>query len=147
MRSLAKTLSIAVCLVAIGISSSSISANKLLIGSFTLNHPTQWKNTVLPAGNYTIKLAPTQNDSNLLQVRGGKQALDILVFAQAACETCKNGELKVDTSNGNRVITAMELPGYRMEFKAGKMSSAGKELLGKAPAASEQVAVHVDSNQ
>jgi hypothetical protein len=146
MRNLSKIFVIAVGLLAIGVTSSAVLANSELVGSFTLTQPTQWKNTTLPAGNYRFTLARTQTDTNLLKVRGQKKALDILVFAQSACETCSTGALKVAVAGNDRVITSMELPGFHMDFNGGRSEAQKEEMSRKAPAASEQVAVHVDSN-
>jgi hypothetical protein len=146
MRHLCKALVIAVGLFAIGVSSSSVSAKTLMAGTFTLTHPTQWKNTMLPAGNYTFKLAGTQTDTNVLSVRGANQTLDMLVFAQSACETCRNGALKVAVEGDNRVVTSLDLPGFHVDFKGRQSAAETEKQLAKAHASSEQVAVHVDSN-
>jgi hypothetical protein len=146
MRYLSKVFVVAIGLLAIGVLSSSVLANNVLVGTFTLPHSTQWKNTVLPAGEYRFKLARTQTDTNLLSVRGEKKALDIMVFAQSACETCRNGALQVAVQGDNRVVTSLELPGFHLDFKGRQSAAKTEELLGKAPAPSEQIAVHVDPN-
>ena len=148
MRNPCKTLVVTAVLLAAGVfSSSSIRANTLLAGSFTLDHATQWKGTVLPPGSYTFKLARTQNDTNVLEVKGNKKALDILVFAQYACATCQNGELNVAVNGDNRVVTALELPGFHMNFQPSRLSAAEERQLAKSPApASEKVAVNVNPN-
>ena len=46
--------------------------------------------TTLLAGTYKFKLIRTQTDANMLVVSGEKQSMDIYVFAQSACETCRN---------------------------------------------------------
>ena len=144
MRSLSKALVIAVGFLAMGVLSASVSANELA-GSFTLSQPTQWKNTTLPAGNYRFRMARTQTDAKILSIHG-KKALEIMVYSQSACETCKTGALKLDTQNGNRVVTAMDLPGYHMDFNGRHSAARNEEMLSKAPATSEQIAVHVDPN-
>jgi hypothetical protein len=146
MRHLCKALVIAVGLFAIGVSSSSVSAKTLMAGTFTLTHPTQWKNTMLPAGNYTFKLAGTQTDTNVLSVRGANQTLTMLVFAQSACESCRNGALKMAVEGDNRVVTTLDLPGFHVDFKGSQSAAENEKQLAKAHASSEQVAVHVDSN-
>jgi hypothetical protein len=145
MRNLSKALIVAVGLLAIGISSSSVQAKNLLVGSFTLSQPIQWKNTMLPAGNYTFKLARTQTDTNLLSVHGKNKALDIMIFAQSACETCKKGALQLEMQGSTRVVTSLDLPGFHVDFN-GRRSPAEREEMGKATTPSEQIAVHVDSN-
>jgi hypothetical protein len=142
MRSLSKVFIVAVALLAIGLLSSSVSAHSVLVGKFTLPHPTQWKNTVLPAGDYTFELARTQTDMNVLSVRGAKNTLDILIFAQSACETCRSGELKVAMQGDNRVVTSLDLPGFHVNFKVHESPAE----FAKTPALSEQVAVHVATN-
>ncbi|HET6144192.1 MAG TPA: hypothetical protein VFE02_11845 [Candidatus Acidoferrales bacterium] len=146
MRILSRIFVIAVGLLAIGITSSSVSANSEMVGSFTLNSPTQWKSTVLPAGEYRITLARTGTDTNLLKVRGQKKALDILVFAQAACGTCSNSALKLSVVGNNRMVTSMDLPGFHMDFNGNRSAAQKEEMSRKAPVATEQVAVQVNSN-
>jgi hypothetical protein len=146
MRSVSKIFAIAIALLAIGATSSAVLANNEMAGSFTLNSPTQWKNTVLPAGEYRITLARTDTDKNLLKVRGQKKALDILVFAQAACGTCSNAALKLSVVGNNRVVTSMDLPGFHMDFNGNRSAAQKEEMSRKAPAATEQVAVQVNSN-
>jgi hypothetical protein len=146
MRTLSKAFVIAVGLLVIGVLSSSVSANGVMIGSFTLPHSTQWNNTVLPAGDYTFTVARGQADTHVLSVHGAKQALTILIFAQSACETCRNGALEVAVQDDNRAVTSLDLPGYHLNFKV-RQSPAGRgEQLAKTPMPSEQVAVHVSTN-
>ncbi len=148
MRILSKGLLIAAGIFAIGLVSSSVSANNLLVGSFTLDHPTQWKNTTLPAGNYTLKLTRTETDTNVLKIQGKSQTLEIMMFAQYACTSCKNGALSLDTAGNNRVVTALDLPGFHVDFTPGR-SSAERERQSaktKQPARTEQVAVQVNPN-
>ncbi len=146
MRYLSKTFVLVVGLLAIGVLSSSVRANNVLIGTFTLPHPTQWRNTVLPAGDYTFKLARGQADTKVLSVRGAKQTLDILIFDQSACETCRSSALKVAVQGENRVVTSLDLPGFHVNFKVHESAAERGERSAKAPAPSEQVAVHVGSN-
>jgi len=146
MRNLSKIFVIAVGLLAIGGTSSSVFANSEMVGSFTLNSPTQWKNTVLPAGEYRITLARTETDTNLLKVRSQKKAIDILVFAQSACETCRNSALKLAVAGNKRVVTSMELPGFHMDFNGNRSADENEEMSRKAPVTTEQVAVQVHSN-
>ena len=145
MRNRSKALACAVALLATGLLSSSVSANNdLLAGSFTLSQPIQWKNTQLPAGSYTLKLSRTQTDKNLLSVRGKNQALDILVFAQSACSTCKNSAITLE--NGSRVVSSLDLPGFRVNFNNRPSASQREQEGRKAPAKSEQVAIQINPN-
>jgi hypothetical protein len=146
MRYLSKSFVIVVGLLAIGLLSSSVRANDLLAGTFKLTNPTQWNNTVLPAGNYTFRMARTQTDMNMLLIRGAKQTLDLVIFAQSACETCRSGALSVAVQGDNRVVTSLELPGFHMIYKVRQSAAQRGEELAKTPAPSEQVAVHVDPN-
>jgi hypothetical protein len=146
MRFLSKAFIVVVGLFAIGASSSSLSAKTLLAGSFTLQRPTQWKNTVLPAGNYTFRLANTQTDTNILSVHGANKNLDIMVSAQSACEKCRTGKLKVAVQGENRVVTSMDLPGFHMDFNGRRSAAEMEEQSSVVPTFSEQVAVHVGEN-
>src|SRR5579872_5433071 len=118
MSYLSRVLVVAVGLLAIGGISSSVRANDILVGSFTLNHPTQWNKTVLPAGTYKFKLVRTQTDANMLVVTGEKQSMDIYVFAQSACETCRSAGLTIEVKGDHRAITSLRLPGFHVDFSA-----------------------------
>jgi hypothetical protein len=146
MRFLSKAFVVAVGLLAIGLLSSSVFANDVLVGKFTLPHPTQWNNSVLPAGDYTFRMARTQTNTDMLSVRGAKETLDILVFAQSACETCRSASLNLAVRNDDRVVTSLDLPGFHVNFKAHESAAERKEQLAKTPMPSEQVAVHVSTN-
>lgn len=145
MRSSSKAILALAGLLAIGSFTSSVRANDLLAGSFKLAHPTQWKGTVLPAGDYRFRLSRTQTDLNVLKVEGKGQALDILVFAQAACNTCKKGALTLDTAGDNRVVTSLELPGFHMDFNYNSSERQAAKL-NKAQSNAEQVSVQVNQN-
>ena len=144
MRSLSKAILVVVGSLAIGsFTSSVVRANDLLAGSFKLAHPTQWKGTVLAAGDYRFRLSRTQYDSNILKVEGKGGVLDIMVFAQSACNTCTKGALTLDTAGDNRIVTSLELPGFRMDFNS---NSNGRQSakLNKAQSNTEQVSVQVN---
>jgi hypothetical protein len=146
MRSFSKALVIAAGLLSIGMYSSTVRANTALAGNFTLAHATRWKNTVLPAGEYRFTLARTQTDTNRLVVRGKNQSFVTLVFAQSACESCKAGALTLNVEGDNRSVSALELPGYHVDFNTPQLKSVRGEEANKARTNPEQVAVHVDSN-
>jgi hypothetical protein len=144
MRTLSKALVVAVGLLSIGVLGSSVFANTLLVGTFKLTHSTQWNGTVLPAGEYQFKLTRTQTDVNMLVISGEKQTLNVMVFAQSACDSCKTEALRMTVQGDNRIVTSLDLPGYHLDFKAPRTESAGKE---DTSAWIEQVAVHVNPNQ
>jgi hypothetical protein len=146
MRYQSKVFLVTVGLLLIGALSSSVRANNMMIGTFTLAHPTQWNNATLPAGDYTFSVTRGQADTHVLSVQGAKQALSILIFAQSACETCRKGALKVAVQNENRVVTSLDLPGFHLNFNNRQSASEREEQLAKTPATSEQVAVHVATN-
>jgi hypothetical protein len=143
MRYLSKAFVIAVGLLAIVLLSSSIRANDVLVGKFTLPHPTEWNNTMLAAGDYTFSVARGQADTKVLSVHGAKQDLAILIFAQSACETCRNGALTVTVQDDNRSVTSLDLPGFHLNFKVRQSAAERGEQLAKTPMPSEQVAVRV----
>jgi hypothetical protein len=146
MRYQSKVFVVTVGLLLIGALSSSVRANNMMIGTFTLAHPTLWNNATLPAGDYTFSVTRGQADTHVLSVHGAKQALSILIFAQSACETCRKGALKVAVQNENRVVTSLDLPGFHLNFNNRQSASEREERLAKTPATSEQVAVHVATN-
>lgn len=146
MRYLSKILVVAIGLLAIGGISSSVRANDMLVGSFTLHHPTQWNKTMLPAGTYKFKLVRTQTDANMLVVSGEKQTMDIYVFAQSACETCRNAGLTLEVQGDHRVVTSLSLPGFRVDFSARGSLVDAKAQPDNATPYSEQIDVRVNPN-
>ncbi len=151
MRNLSKALVVAVGLLSIGGLSSTARAGDRA-ASFTLPHPIQWKNTKLPAGDYTLSLVSTAANSKLLIVQGANQSIQMLVASQSQCDQCRNGMLSVAVQGDNRVVTALDLPGYHVDFKS-SMSAAQREQLAKASRtskpskpANEQMAVQTDPN-
>jgi len=147
MRTLSKFLVVAVGFLAIGLFSSSASANSgALAGTFTLAHSTQWDKTMLPAGNYTFYLTRTQTENvNLLEVRGEKQKVTAFVRGEWACETCENAKLYLAAQGNQFAVTSMDVAGFHATFKV-RQSAGAREELAKMPKQSEQVAVHVNPN-
>jgi hypothetical protein len=145
MRNLPKVLVVMFGLFALAFSGLAVRANNVLAGSFTLPHATQWNNTVLPAGDYSFKVARTQTNADLLVVRGAKQSLNLYIYRESACETCRNSSLNLEVRGNNRAVSSLELSGFRVNFKV-QQSASEKEQMSKIPASAEQVAVQVDSN-
>jgi hypothetical protein len=144
MRNLSKAFAVAVCLLAIGLSSSPAPAADVMTGKFTLPHATRWNDTILPAGDYSFRVARTMTNADVLKVRGANRAVDLYMFNESVCEKCRNASLNLAVQNDSRVVTSLELPGFHVDFK-GRQS--GQEMV-KNPSkhASEQVAVDVDRN-
>jgi|HubBroStandDraft_6_1064221.scaffolds.fasta_scaffold48950_3 hypothetical protein len=146
MRYLLKILIVAVGLLAIGGISSSVRANDMLVGSFTLHHPAQWNKTLLPAGTYKFKLVRTQTDANMLVVTGEKQSMDLYVFAHSACETCRNAGLTLQVQGDHRVVTALSLPGFHVDFSVRGTLVDAKAQADNSTPYSEQIDVSVNPN-
>ena len=146
MRYLSKALVVAIGLLAIGAISSSVRANDMLVGSFTLRRPTQWNKTMLPAGTYKFKLVRTQTDANMLMVSGEKQSMDIYVFAQSACETCRNAGLTLEVQGDHRAVTSLTLPGFHVDFSVRGSLVDAKAESDHATPYSEQIDVRVNPN-
>lgn len=145
MRNLPKVFVVVFGLFAIVLSGLSVRANNVLAGSFTLPHPTQWNNTVLPAGDYSFQVARTQTNADLLVVRGARQSLSLYIYRESACATCRNSSLNLEVHGNNRAVSSLELSGFHVNFKV-QQSATEKEEMSKIPASTEQVAVQVDSN-
>jgi hypothetical protein len=144
MRNLSRALVFVVALLLIGALSSSIFANNLPEGKFTLTHPTRWNGALLPGGVYQFMMTRTPTDANMLVISGQKQTLSVLVFAQSACDSCKTEALRMTVEGDNRIVTSMDLPGYHLDFKAPRTESAAKEGTNNSSSWTEQVAVQVD---
>jgi hypothetical protein len=132
-------------LFALVFSGVAVRANNLREGSFTLQHPTEWNNTVLPAGEYRFEVARTQTNAKLLVVHGAKQSLNVFIYGESACMTCRNSSLNLEVHGNNRAVSSMDLSGFHVNFKL-KQSAREKEEMSKIPASNEQVAVQTDSN-
>jgi hypothetical protein len=144
MRCLSKAFVVAVCLLAVGLSSSPVPAADVLAGKFTLPHATQWNDTVLPAGDYTFRIARTLTNADLLMVHGAAQAVNLYIFNESNCRTCQTALLNLAVRNDNRVVTSLDLPGFHVNFKVRQSAAEKREELAKTAAPSEQVAVHVN---
>ena len=144
MRYLSKAFAVAVCLLAIGLSSSPAPAADVMTGKFTLAHATRWNGTILPAGEYTFRVARTMTDADVLKVRGANRTMDLYIFNESTCEKCRHASLNLAVQNDSRVVTSLELPGFHVNFKD---RQSGEEMA-KNPTkpSSEQVAVDVDRN-
>jgi hypothetical protein len=144
MRYISKAFAVAVGLLAIGLLSSPVPAADVLAGKFTLLHPTRWNDTVLPAGDYTFRVARTMTNADVLKVRGTNQTIDLFIFNESACEICRSASLNLAIRDDNRVVTSLELPGFHVNFKARQSAAQKREELAKTPSPSEQVAVHIN---
>jgi len=143
MRCLSKAFVVVVCLLAVGLSSSPVPAADVLAGKFTLPHATQWNDTVLPAGDYTFRVARTLTNADLLMVHG-IEVVNLYIYNESTCRTCQTASLNLAVRNDNRVVTSLDLPGFHVNFKVHQSAAEKREDLAKTPASSEQVAVHVN---
>ena len=150
MRFLTKFSLLAAALMAAALLSSSlpVRANDLLTGRFTLTHSTQWNNTLLPAGSYTIQLRRTLSTSNLLMVRGEKESVSMLVGSGSPCANCSEGSIKMVSLGDLNVVTSIDIAGLHENFGIRKSAREREEEMAKntQKPSSEQIAVHVDSN-
>ncbi len=142
MKSLSKAFVVAAGLLAIGLFSPAVPAPDVLVGKFTLPHTTRWNDTILPAGDYTFRVARTMTNADVLKVRGANRVMDLYIFNESTCEKCRHASLNLAVKNDSRVVTSLELPGFHVNFKVRQ----SEEAFAKNPSPSEQVAVHVNSN-
>jgi len=142
MKSLSKAFVVAAGLLAIGLFSPAVPAADVLAGKFTLPHATRWNDTILPAGDYTFRVARTMTNADVLKVRGANRVMDLYIFNESTCEKCRHASLNLAVKNDSRVVTSLELPGFHVNFKVRQ----SEEAFAKNPSPSEQVAVHVNSN-
>ena len=142
MKSLSKAFVVAAGLLAIGLFSPAVPAADVLAGKFTLPHATRWNDTILPAGDYTFRVARTMTNADVLKVRGANRVMDLYIFNESTCEKCRHASLNLAVKNDSRVVTSLERPGFHVNFKVRQ----SEEAFAKNPSPSEQVAVHVNSN-
>ncbi|SRR5579871_1214884 len=146
MRTPSRALIVAVGLLSIGTLCVPAFASPLMAGAFTLKHPTMWNGTMLQAGEYQFKMTRTQTDVSMLVISGQKQTLNVMVFPQAACETCKTEALKMTVQGSSRMVTGLDLPGYHMEFKTPRMENAKEDMADSSPWV-EQIPLTVNDNK
>jgi len=142
MKSLSKAFVVPAGLLTIGLFSPAVPAADVLAGKFTLPHATRWNDTILPAGDYTFRVARTMTNADVLKVRGANRVMDLYIFNESTCEKCRHASLNLAVKNDSRVVTSLELPGFHVNFKVRQ----SEEAFAKNPSPSEQVAVHVNSN-
>lgn len=151
MRFSIKGVCLAVGLCAIGLVSSSVRANDLMQGSFTLQSATQWDKTMLPAGHYTFTMARTQSDTKILKIRGAKQSMNVLVVGDAWCPSaCSKSWLSLGVRGDMPYVSSMNLMGYRENFSFDQNAAVRNQEMAKNAAAqpqSQQVAVQVEDNK
>ena len=147
LRSLPRIFVVAVGLLAIGLGSSSARANDDLAGKFTLHHPAQWNNTVLPAGDYTFKLSRIQGqNAELLAVHGADHKVNLFVHGQWGCGTCGRASINLAVRDDRYAVTSMDVAGFHANFEVRPSAGVRGEELVKTPKASEQVAIQVNTN-
>jgi hypothetical protein len=146
VRSLSKVLVIAVGLLAFGLSSSSAGANDVRTGKFSLPHPTRWNNAVLPAGNYTFKLKSTKSNAETLVIHGSNLTMSFLVYPDSACANCQDATLNLAVRGNDRIVTSMDVAGFRMTLNPRPSAAAGEQEAVKSQEQSEQVTVQFDPN-
>jgi hypothetical protein len=139
---------LAAALMAVTLLSSSVRANDLLTGRFTLTQSAQWNNTLLPAGSYTIQMRRTLSTSNLLLVRGEKESVSMLVGYGTPCANCGDGSIKMVSLGDLNVVTSIDIAGIHENFEIRKSARQREEEMAKnnQKPSSEQIAVHVDPN-
>jgi hypothetical protein len=143
MRFTSKLLMV-VGLLSIGLLSASTRANDVLAGKFTLAHAISWNNTVLPAGDYTFQVKRTESNSDMLLVRGVSQQLLVVLDGQSACDTCHAGVINLAVQGDDRVVTALQLPGFYKNFQP-RQSRKEKEARPVEAASAEQVTLQFGS--
>lgn len=147
MRYLSRCFVIAVGLLAIGLASSAVRADEALAGKFTLTHSVQWDNTVLPAGDYTFSLSRTQSKNlNLLDVHGAKRKVSLFVRGEWSCETCQHAAIYLSLQGDHYAVTSLDMAGFHANIKVRQLTGVQGQELAKAPATTEQIAVHVNPN-
>lgn len=135
------------CLFAMSLGSFSVRANDSMVGKFTLLHPTQWNNMVLPAGEYPFRLTRVQGqNAQLLTIRVGEKKINFTLHGQRACENCQQPSLNIIVQGQRYVVSSIDVPGLHAEFNVPAQSGARDEEVAKAPRSSEQVAVQFDQN-
>jgi len=148
VRFLTKFSLLAAALLAVALMSSSVRANDLPTGRFTLTQSAKWNNTLLPAGSYTIQMRRTLSTSNLLVIRGEKQSVAMLVGSATPCENCGDGSIKMVSLGDLNVVTSIDIAGIHENFGIQKSARQREEEMAKnnQKPSSEQIAVHVDPN-
>lgn len=147
MRFLTKISLLAAALMAVALLSTSVRANDLLTGRFTLTQSAQWNNTLLPAGSYTIQMRRTLSTSNLLVVRGEKESVAMLISSGTPCVNCGAGSINMVSLGDLKVVTSIDIAGIHENFKIKESAKQREEELAKnRKPSSEQIAIHVDSN-
>jgi hypothetical protein len=116
MRNYFRTSLFAAAALAFFFSASSVRAQQVMTGHFTLPQATHWANNSLPAGDYTLSVTQTSSDRKILVVRGENHTAQFAIQPTDKCDTCRDGALMIQSGADARSIVALELPGYRVNF-------------------------------
>lgn len=97
-------------------------------GRFNLPFEARWGRNILPPGEYSMTISSGTSQPDFVTLRSREKTLVILVGQTAKCDSCRNRELVVVRSGGQRAIRALELPGMRTLFYHAKPDQAPVEL-------------------
>lgn len=142
MRHVSKFFLVGVCLLAVGVLSSALYADDMVVGTFSLSHATQVKKTMLAAGEYSFMLVGTSTNARVLHIQGEKQTFNFFMYPQEGCKTCGRNALTVEVNGDNWAASAMDLDGYHASFKS-QLSELDETAQNRKH--TEQVAVRVAS--
>jgi hypothetical protein len=113
-------------LAAAALTPSPASAQKAVVGKFTLSCTTYWGNNVLPAGDYTFSAEKIGLHATHLSVRGAKN-MDVLSTANNTSGDRRNA-IELKRSGATAVVTNMYLAKGSIEMSF-RTSPSAKELL------------------
>ena len=120
MRNAYRTSLLAAAVMVFCFSASSVHAQQMLTGKFTLPQATHWLNNSLPAGDYTLSVTQTSSDRKILIVRGEGQVAQFAIQPTDKCDSCRDGALTIQSGAAARSIVALDLPGYHVNFSVSK---------------------------
>ena len=116
---------LAMCTFAIAANAQSKS-----VGSFKIPYEVTWNNSVLPAGEYTIKLDSLYDTVIVRSTEGGRS---ILIHTPAASDSLKGGTSLIVTHYGDRyIVSSLNLPSMGVSFAFKPNSKREREALAKA---------------
>ena len=102
----------------------------VFLGRFTLSYPVRWGQSVLPAGQYSIRFTSIHSPATIHSMDGKIAAF--VMTARSADSEKGPSSLTVVTRGNERRVASMNLPDARVSLVYSPLTKAEREELAKA---------------
>ena len=113
------------------ISVAGANAQAVFAGNFTLPHAVRWGQTMLPAGDYSIRISSFNSPAATIHSMDGKIAAFVLMGTRQDGENGPSS-LTIVTRGNERTVASLNLPQSGVSLVYTPMTTAERETLAKA---------------